>query len=189
MAKIVPYLLGGLTAFLVVDIVPIPSPSEYLRVLRGGTSEAGILLGTPASSINRPAKGDRGAAARPAETPTRIATVEVIGLRDAAIVYRDRDGRELFRTDPVNNVTIVTKGLQLPEVTVRQHNGSVVQPVPVEVLHEQAPARKPPNHRERKIPIGCEPSFSPVAAPSLAHHTGRCVARLKTPGTLALLDG
>jgi len=22
---------------------------------------------------------------------------------------------------------------------------------------------------------GCDPSFSPVAAPSLAHHTGRCV--------------
>jgi hypothetical protein len=189
MAKIVPYLVGGLTAFLVMDIVPVPSASEYVRTLRGSISESPVLLGTPASSINRPGKGDRGAAARSAQTPIDIATVEVVGLRDAAIVYRDRDGRELFRTDPVSNVTIVTKGLQLPEVTVRQYNGSVVKPVPVDVLHDQARDRKPPSRRERKIPIGCEPSFSPVAAPSLAHHTGRCMARLETPWTSALLDG
>jgi hypothetical protein len=57
------------------------------------------------------------------------------------------------------------------------------------VLHDQARDRKPPNRRERKIPIGCEPSFSPVAAPSLAHHTGRCMARLETPWTSSLLGG
>jgi hypothetical protein len=109
----------------------------------------------------------------------------VVGLHDAAIVYRDREGRELFRTDPVNNVTIMTKGLQLPEVTVRQHSSSAVKPVPLDVLHDQqARDRKPPTSRERKVPIGCEPSFSPVAAPSLAHHTGRCVAHLQMPWTL-----
>jgi len=183
MVKIVPYLVGGLTAFLVMDIVPIPSPSEYFGASRASTSAAAVLLGTPASHINRAIKGDRGATARPAQTATHIATVEVVGLRDAAIVYRDRDGRELFRTDPVSNVTIVTKGLQLPEVTVRQYNSSVVKPVPVDVLQEQARDRKPPNGRERKLPIGCEPSFSPVAAPSLAHHTGRCMARHETPQT------
>src|SRR5687767_13090208 len=108
MAKIVPYLVGGLTAFLVLDIVPVPSPSEYFGAMRSGASAPVALLGTPASSINRAVKGDRNAVARPAQTATRIATVEVVGLRDAAIVYRDRDGRELFRTDPLSNVTIVT---------------------------------------------------------------------------------
>ena len=67
-----------------------------------------------ASSVNRSAKADRGSMVHSAEASARIATVEVVGLRDAAIVYRDRDGRELLRTDPVSNVTIVTKGLQLP---------------------------------------------------------------------------
>ena len=29
--------------------------------------------------------------------------------------------------------------------------------------------------RKQKLPDGCEPSFSPVAVPSMAHITGRCV--------------
>ena len=29
--------------------------------------------------------------------------------------------------------------------------------------------------RKQKLPDGCEPSFSPVAVPSMAHVTGRCV--------------
>ena len=87
----------------------------------------------------------------------------------------------MFRTDPVSNVTIVTKGLQLPEVTVRQHSSSAVKPIPVDALQEQARDRKPPEPRQRKLPIGCEPMFSPVASPSLAHHAGRCMAHLTVP--------
>ena len=183
MAKILPYLVGGLTAFLVMDVVPVPSPSEYFGALRATASPA-PLLGTPASNINRAAKADRGGVPVTAQAATRIATVEVIGLRDAAIVYRDRDGRELFRTDPVSNVTIVTKGLQLPEVTVRQDSSSVVRPVPVDVLNEPPRDRKPP--KQRKMLLGCEPSFSPVAAPALAHHTGRCMALFDALGARTL---
>ncbi len=181
MPQIVPYLLGGLTVFLATDVVSLPSPTELAGALRASVSvPAPALAGTPASSINRQAKSDRGAPARATPTTASIATVEVIGLRDAAIVYRDRDGRELFRTDPLNNVTVVTKGLQLPEITVRQDNSSVVRPIPVNEIQEQVRERKPVP-RERKVPMGCEPSFSPVAAPSLGHHTGRCVARLEAP--------
>lgn len=159
--QIVPYLVGGLTAFLVMDIAPIPSPTEQLGALRASMSAPTLGLGTQASSINRAAKGDRGAMPRPAPAA------------------------ELSRTDPVNNVTVMTKGLELPEVTVRQHSGNAVKPVPLDVLHDQqARDRKPPASRERKVPIGCEPSFSPVAAPSLAHHTGRCVAHLQRPWAL-----
>ncbi len=177
--QIVPYLVGGLTAFLVADLVPIPSPSQQLGAVRAAISAP--VLGTSAASINRAAKADRGALPRPAQAAARIATVEVVGLRDAAIVYRDRDGKELFRTDPVNNVTIVTKGLQLPEVTVRQNSSSAVKTVPINEIQEQARDEKRRAPRDPKVPVGCEPSFSPVAAPSLAHHTGRCVANLQTP--------
>ena len=169
--QIVPYLVGGLTAFLVMDLAPIAWPTP---------APAAAALGTLDSSINRVAKADRGAAPRAVTAPLQIATVEVVGLRDAAIVYRDREGRELFRTDPLNNITIITKGLQLPEVTVRQDSSSAVKPVPVRDLQEQARDRtKPTRSRTPKVPLGCEPSFSPVAAPSLAHHTGRCMARLE----------
>ncbi len=180
--KIVPYLVGGLTAFLVTDLVPIPSPTQQFGTVRAAIS-APVLLGTQDSAINRAAKANRGATPRPSQTVSHIATVEVVGLSNAAIVYRDRDGRELFRTDPLNNVTIVTKGLQLPEVTVRQHSGSAVKPVPINEIQEQARDEKPRTPRGPKVPIGCEPSFSPVAAPSLAHHTGRCVARLVSSRT------
>lgn len=41
-----------------------------------------------------------------------------------------------------------------------------------------APVRDVPqnNAAKEKLPDGCEPSFSPVAQPSLAHVTGRCFA-------------
>jgi hypothetical protein len=157
--QIVPYLVGGLTAFLVMDIAPIPSPTEQLGALRASMSAPTLGLGTQASSINRAAKGDRGAMPRPAPAAAPIAPVESVSLRDA-------------------NMTIMTKGL-------RQHSGNAVKPVPLDVLHDQqARDRKPPASRERKVPIGCEPSFSPVAAPSLAHHTGRCVAHLQRPWAL-----
>jgi hypothetical protein len=179
--QIVPYLFGGLTAFLVTDLIPIPSPTQQFGAVAAISAPA-PTLGTSGASINRAAKADRGALPRPAQAAARIATVEVVGLRDAAIVYRDRDGNELFRTDPVNNVTIVTKGLQLPEVTVRQHSRSTIKPVPINEIREQTREEKP-RARGPKVPVGCEPSFSPVAAPSLAHHTGRCVANLETPWT------
>jgi len=183
MMQIVPYLVGGLTAFLIADIVPLPSPTEQFAAMRSAVSapaqfQATPLLGTPGSAVNRAAKADRGAAVRTARQATQIATVEVVGLRDAAIVYRDRDGRELYRTDPLNNITVMTKGLQLPEVTVRQYSSSAVRTVPINEIREQARERKPAP-RGPKVPLGCEPSFSPVASPSMAHHTGRCMAALE----------
>ena len=186
--QILPYLVGGLTVFLVMDAAPIPSPSQQSAALRASATTP--AQGTLASSINRSAKADRGAISGPATAAARIATVEVVGLRDAAIVYRDREGRELFRTDPantdpVNNVTIVAKGLPLPQLTVRQHGNSAVKPVPINEIQEQARDEKPRAPRGPKVPVGCEPSFSPVAAPNLAHHTGRCVVNLGVPWTVA----
>jgi hypothetical protein len=172
MPYLVPYLVGGLTALLAMDYVP--PATKHLGVA------AASLWAHPAASdmngVNRGAKSDRLALPRPAQGAGSIATVEVVGVSDPVIVYRDRDGRELFRTDPVSNVTIITKGVRLPEVTVREHSGSAVKPVPVEVPREQVRDRKRPGSNERKLMVGCEPSFSPVASPSMAHHTGRCMA-------------
>ncbi len=89
----------------------------------------------------------------------------------------------------MTNVTVVTKGMTLPEVTVRQHAGSTVKPVPVQVrdreeVRDQPQDRKP---KRLKVPMGCDPSFSPVAQPSMAHHTGRCVAQVEMPTQMAQL--
>jgi hypothetical protein len=106
--------------------------------------------------------------------------VEVIGLRDAAVIYRDRDGRILFRSDPLSNATLIAKDVVLPEVTIRDSSRSPVQPMPVQT-REKAPQPQP-----TKIPDGCDPSFSPLAVK--ANVTGRCVASLDAPMRVAALQ-
>ncbi|HUI95940.1 MAG TPA: hypothetical protein VLX44_09330, partial [Xanthobacteraceae bacterium] len=58
------------------------------------------------TSVNRAAKGDRLVPPRLLGADRTVATVEVVGIHDAAIVYRDRGGRVLFETDPLSNVTV-----------------------------------------------------------------------------------
>jgi len=67
----------------------------------------------------------------------------------------------------LQNITIVVK-------TRQQAAGGTVKRVPVELLRKQARDPKP-KLPERTIPVGCDPSFSPVASPLLAGHTGRCL--------------
>ena len=182
MAHFSPYLVGGLAAFIAMDYVP--PATRHLGVLPASVwSEA-----VPATQPDRARKADRAAPARNTGSAPDIATVEVVGVRDAAIVYRDRDGRELFRTDPVSNVTVVSKGVMLPEVTVKQHAKSAVKPVPVQVRDEardQPQERKTPVAPQRKMPVGCESAFSPVAQPSMAHVMGRCMVGIEAPVKLA----
>jgi hypothetical protein len=179
MAYFAPYLVGGLAAILTMDYLPPVTKAVGAAMPATFWAEA-----APAVRAEPSRKGDRLATAQVTESRPEIAAVEVVGLRSAAIVYRDREGRELFRTDSASNITTVSKGVTLPEVTIRRHAGSTVRPVPVEIRdqaqqerNEQDGDRTRTSKPQRaKVPMGCEPSFSPVAQPQLAHHTGRCMA-------------
>jgi hypothetical protein len=94
---------------------------------------------------------------------SEIKTVEVIGVRDASIVYRDRSGNILFQTDPLANVTIVTKNVDLPEVTIRETETTEI---------EACPGRK-----DRTVcpPHGCESAFARPSPESLTRTSSRCV--------------
>jgi hypothetical protein len=117
--------------------------------------------------VNRAVKADRVAAPRASVDGTRaVVTVEVVGVHDAAIVYRDRDGRVLFQTDPLSNVTVISKGFVLPQVTVRETPQSTPAPIMVPHNIDAAP----------KMPVGCDPVASPIAEPALARVTGRCLS-------------
>jgi hypothetical protein len=117
--------------------------------------------------VNRAVKADRIAAPRASADGTRaVVTVEVVGVHDAAIVYRDRDGRVLFQTDPLSNVTVISKGFVLPQVTVRETPQSTPAPIMVPHNIDAAP----------KMPVGCDPVASPIAEPALARVTGRCLS-------------
>src|SRR3981189_1722033 len=111
-----------------------------------------------------------------------VTTVEVIGIRDASVIYRDRDGRILFQTDPLSNATIVAKGVVMRELTVRETLRST--PARLEV---PAGLRAPP------IPVGCEPVVSPIAGPGLSRHlsrvTGPCVSQRNDDVALSVKSG
>ena len=169
MCHITSSLLGGVAALAAWALV---APVEYARTDLNA-SEA------PAASVNRTAKSSRLAPAQLQQRADegKVVTVEVVGVRDAAIIYRDRDGRVLFQTDPVTNVTVISKGFVLPELTVRETKRS--KPVPIEAPREQPAKAKP-------IPIGCDPAVSPVAQPQLSHLLGRCLVQNTIPNTAAV---
>jgi len=125
------------------------------------------LTPTDHQSVNRAHKGDR--LALPPnyhQTKRTVATVEVVGVHDTAIVYRDRDGEVLFRTDPVSNVTVISKGFVVPQLTLRDSPQSKPRPMVAPHDRNAAPA----------IPVGCEPIASPIVEPGLAHIVGRCLS-------------
>jgi hypothetical protein len=134
---------------------------------------------TTADQLDRSHKGDRLAAPQRAVAQDRpvVTTVEVVGVRDTAIVYRSRDGSVLFRTDPLANVTIVAKDSSLPEVTVREHSEAVPERRPVKTLRE--------GDKDKRLE-GCDPLVSPLAGP-LSQVPGRCIAGLAGGTQFAML--
>lgn len=134
------------------------------------------------SSDGLPAKADRLSANAPSfPNEPRVSVVEVVGVRDAAIVYRDRDGRMLFSTDPVANVTVVTKNLVLPEVTVKETAQSQIERIPAEKV--RGPKESQPAPKE-----GCESGLSPDLSPNAPLGKGRCIVKLNSPNGFASLQ-
>jgi hypothetical protein len=127
------------------------------------------------------AKADRTSASVSAPSgEKRIAVVEVIGVHDAAIIYRDRQGRVLFSTDPVANMTVVTKNLLLPEVTVRETTESQVERVPVEKMRAPGGDKQPSME-------GCESGLSPDISPTVPTAKDRCIVRIESTSDVASL--
>jgi len=167
-------LIAGVfaTAVATVVLTSLTGPTSLLAPsLDGSPVVTGAVKPLVANTLDRSLKGDRLTSSPPAKDEAKnshIAVVEVIGIRDAAVVYRDRSGRELFRTDPVANVTIVTKGSVLPQVTIKESARAEVKEVPVET--PRPPASSEPTD-------GCEGVVSSFTAPSLSHIAGRCLAK------------
>jgi hypothetical protein len=162
--------VGALAVVLVTDYFAPPGSALSLRVQAGSSAPVTLY------DVNRAGKGDRISAARSSVQSKDIATVEVVGLRNAAVVYRDEKGRVLFRVDPVSNATVISKNVVLPEVTIKENYRSPVRTLPVETN----------NTPSKPIPDGCDPAFSPLAVK--ANVTGRCVASRDVPTRMAALQ-
>jgi hypothetical protein len=140
-----------------------------------------FTFATATHSVDPSAKADRTTASVSAPSgEKRIAVVEVVGVHDAAIVYRDRQGRVLFSTDPVANMTVVTKNLLLPEVTVRETTESQVERMPVEKTRAPGGDKQPSTE-------GCESGLSPDISPTIPTAKDRCIVRIESTSNVASL--
>jgi hypothetical protein len=162
-----------------------------------GWSVAGVGQSAPgaAAQVDRSAKGDRLPASAGAGSEHTIATVEVVGLQETAIIYRDRAGRVLFQTDPVGNATVIVRGVSLPQVTIRQTQAAQVHPVVLDNARPTATETPKPPSQEKpqpvggnpKLPDGCEAAVSPLAGAAAASMPARCMAEAASPTKLASL--
>ena len=74
---------------------------------------------------------------------------------------------------PAQNTTVVAKNPPLPPIA-QSSIRFPRDPVPVQSVR---PNNKPEElARKPRLPEGCEPYFSPVTVPSLAHIAGRCTS-------------
>jgi hypothetical protein len=147
-------LVVGLAAVAAWALVAPPSidPSRA-----SGLSAAELAL--QATPVNRAVKADRLAPARAQRSEETAATLE---NRDAATIYRDREGRVVFQADQLSKVTVISKGFVLPQLPVRETR--------------RTPVTTPASSEQRKpVPIGCDPLASPISQPQLARLTGRCL--------------
>ena len=172
-------ILGGIAALSAFGLVtPEFSGSPTASILT--PSPAGITRAATHTAVNRTHKGDRLQARPVSEAGRAIASVEVVGIDNVAVVYRDRKGNVLFRTDPLSNMTIVAKGVSLPEVTVRESERVPAQQLPVKRIHE-APLPS------SELPVGCESAVSVAADHVLARTPSRCVSALPHEWNFAAL--
>ncbi|MBY0530592.1 MAG: hypothetical protein K2P86_01340 [Xanthobacteraceae bacterium] len=136
---------------------------------------------TQRAQINRGNKSDALPKVANGDAQKRITAIEVVGVEDTAIVYRDRDGNILFKTDPVSNVTVVTKGVVLPEVTIRELAGSAVQVLPLEGIRPILSPTAPGD--------GCESSVTAhTAGEALARVPSRCITELPSSTNIAAVN-
>lgn len=173
-------ILGGIVAvFAMSPLIPdIGGPPGHLAPPAnvGVQSDANRTQ----NSVNRALKGDRlPSRAQSREPDQSIASVEVIGLDNVAVVYRDRLGQILFHTDPLANVTVVGRGIALPEVTIRDSNRAPARPLSLERKREPAPSST--------MPIGCESAFSAITEHALARIPARCVSSVQDGQKFAAL--
>ena len=94
---------------------------------------------------------------------TRWTAVEAVQKGDRlSAPARAKKSSVVFYSDPKAAVTVATKIELAQNETARK-----VREVPNENARQD---------KKKKLPVGCEPSFSPVTTPSMANVTGRCLA-------------
>ena len=93
MSSLASYVAGGLALTLAVDFaLPLPRAGSAMDLLAGSGFSGPDARAN--NAVDRTLKGDRLTAVAPAKrAQTKIASVEIVGLTNTAVVYRDGEGR------------------------------------------------------------------------------------------------
>jgi hypothetical protein len=177
MHGLAPYFLGGLVAVTLTNWFATIPGSDPAPGAFAAHAQAGLLT-TP----ERSHKGDRLAPPAASGRKVVVSAVEVVGAHRTSIVYRDRDGHVLFRSDPLRHVTLAVKNAVLPQVTIRDDQNTRVAPQNPRVAPQNthvAPISAPDAASDPgPLAPGCDSAVSPLAAPLLARKASRCLASL-----------
>lgn len=158
-----------LSAILVGTYVAAFSATSYVN---SASSHDGMFAWR--TGLDRSQKTDAIAPARAAAQRHEPVSVELIGVDNTIVTIKDRDGRVLFRSDPLSNTTLISRDSNLPTVTVRNDRRPPVQPMPVE--SQQRPETEPPVKPSTPIAAGCESAVSVLAAGGARRQASLCLA-------------
>jgi hypothetical protein len=157
------YLVAGALTALAVD-----GMSDDFATLRwAGLSE--LLPTTSAPMVNRDLKGNRLPIAVTNVAPTSRG-VRVAGQIDNFVGPTDFTRSVLF--NPIPMTAPGAPGRNFGSSTIGLGTGTPPRPT----LRQDAPVRPiPTKSAPPRLPDACDPAFSPIAAPTLAHIIGRCL--------------
>jgi hypothetical protein len=151
-----------------------------------GMAGAALLLGSlaPAAIEARNSdhaasvKGDRRAASRPADERVPVSLGGIVGPSRAAVVLEGRDGAVLFRSDPIEETTVIAKNVDLPIVSLKKES---VRPA-VEQPRQSRESNDPPPRDERKPKtVGCETALSVLVRHEASRVPRLCLAQAPAP--------
>jgi hypothetical protein len=157
-------------AFLAGAFVPPSFGAASLALSQGDFRQA--LGGKPVMSV----RGDRLVQAKPAKTAAEVSIVELVGVSNATVILRDRNGEVLYRSDPRTGLTTISKGMDLPLVTLKEGSTTPAVQHPAVSQEERDVSRdeKP----KRRNPVGCLRDVSPLVKASADRNPSLCLASL-----------
>ena len=154
------YLIGGLLTALAVDSITGGIAMPRWSVAFDASTVTNV-------AVNRDRKGDRLTTSANATQPA-YRSVRLAGQLDTLAAPDDHIRSILFNATPMTGAgraaqsfggSVAGRGTAGPSPTA-------LRPDPV---NGPVPAKPP------RVPEACDPAFSPIAAPSLAHVIGRCL--------------
>lgn len=172
MTTLAPYIAAGFAAALAAT-------SMEFSLAGSSPGMLGAAANLPHSSAVTSGKGDLLKVRPAAATNQKVSTVELVGLNDApTVLLRDAAGRVLFSSDPMSGLTVVSKGVVVPQVTIRETDRALPRKEPAES------GRQP-----GALPEGCDPAAGHLAAASASDFGVRCLtAREESMKVARLFD-